>query len=533
MFSYVIRKLQFCTFARSSALPEKQGNKTVSQVAPNKKEIGSGKHEAPGSELSKPLSLIAGPLLFALVMFVPVSAGFTYPMKALAASTLWIAVWWVTEAVSIPATSLLPLVLFPICGILPFEKTAVGYADNVVFLFMGGFMLAVSMQRWNLHRRIALTIVKYVGTNPARLILGFMVATGFLSMWISNTATAVMMMPVGLSVISQVSGTASDDPGDGKYGFGTTLMLGIAYSASIGGVATLIGSPPNAIFAAMAGSMYGVEITFTQWFLYGFPIAVVFLAVAWVYLISKTSLSPTGQQGRAKEVINEELKSLGPIGKAEKLVAAVFLLTAFAWIFRSLFLQKLMPFLSDSLIAMIAVLLMFIIPINLKKGEFLLDWNSAVKIPWGILLLFGGGIAIAKGFTETHLADWLGESLSFIQGAPLSATVLVIVALVMLLSNVTSNTGTISMMLPVVASLAVAMSIHPFGVMIAATTAVSFVFMLPVGTPPNAVVFGSGYVTIPQMARVGLVLTLLAIIVISLMVYFWLPLTWGIKLGAF
>lgn len=527
----ILRKLRLCSFARSEAVFEKPAGRIVSSETKTKKTISPGKRETP--DLKYPICLLAGPILFIAAMFIPVTAGFTYPMKALVASTLWIAVWWVTEAVPIPATSLLPLVLFPACGVLTFEKTAAGFANNVVFLFMGGFMLAVCMQRWNLHRRLALNIVKYVGTNPSRLILGFMLSTGFLSMWISNTATAVMMMPVGLAVITQVSGAASEKLSGNKYSFGTALMLGIAYSASIGGVATLIGSPPNAIFASVAGAMYGVEITFTQWFLYGFPIAAIFLAIAWLYLITKTSLSATGQQEKAKDVIIEELKKLGPISKNEKLVAAVFLFTALAWIFRSLVLQKIMPFLSDSLIAMIAVLLMFSIPVDLKKGEYLLDWKSAVKIPWGILLLFGAGIAIANGFTETGLAEWFGQSLSIIQKAPLSIILLLVVTLLILLSNVTSNTGTISMMLPVVASLAAAMSVHPFGIMIAATTAVSFVFMLPVGTPPNAVVFGSGHVTISQMAKTGVMLTLLAIVVITLVVYFWLPVAWGIQLGSF
>ncbi len=476
----------------------------------------------------KLLPLLLGPVLFTAVLFIPTKAGFTYPMKTLVASTLWIAVWWITEVVPLAATSLLPLILFPAFGILPFEQTAIGYANNVVFLFMGGFMIAVTMQRWGLHRRIALNIVKYIGTNPSRLILGFMVATGFMSMWISNTATAVMMMPVGLAVIKEVSGADSDGGSSGKkYGFGTTLMLGIAYAASIGGVATLIGSPPNAIFASVAGALYGVEITFTQWFIYGFPIAVIFLIIAWVCLILKTSSSSLDQPVGAKDAIDKELQLLGPVSKGEKITAVIFLFTGLAWIFRSLFLQSIMPFLSDAMISMIAMMLMFVIPVNMNKGIFLLDWETAAKIPWGILILFGGGIAIANGFTETGFAGWLGNSLSIAQSAPLIVVLLMVVTLIILLSNVTSNTGTISMMLPVAASLAVGMSVNPFSIMIAATTAVSFVFMRPVGTPPNAVVFGSGYVTIPQMAKFGMILTVISIILITLITYFWLPFAWG------
>jgi len=497
--------------------------------------IGRGEEQT--YPLRKKFGLVAGPLFFLLcLIFIPVTEAFTFAMRSALASTGWIAIWWLTEAVPIPATSILPLILFPLTGTMEFGKTATGYADSIVFLFLGGFMLAAAMQRWNLHRRMALAIVKAMGPQPNRLIFGFMVATGFLSMWISNTATSMMLMPVGLAVILQLARLIKEQNLDieveaGKFSFGTALMLGIAYSASVGGMATLIGTPPNAIFASVAKATLDKSISFLDWMIFGLPLALVFIVVSWFYLIKIFKLDRIKGLKTGKEVIEQEIKQLGPMKKEEKMVLVVFSLVALGWISRSLLLEDLVPALNDPMIAVIGALILFFLPSDLKRGIFLLDWETAVKIPWGILLLFGGGIAIATGFTESGLTEWLGDQLAVLQHTPLLLVIFGIFALVVFMSNITSNTGTVSMMLPVMIAMAGAMAVQPLGFMIVATVAASFAFILPVATPPNAVVFGSGYISIEQMAKAGLGITIITIILLPLILYFWLPLVWGVGLN--
>ena len=485
----------------------------------------------------KKIGLVMGPLFFVLcLLLVPASESFTLPMRNAFASTGWIAIWWLTEAIPIPATSILPLLLFPLTGVMEFTDTATGYADSIVFLFLGGFIIAAAMQRWNLHRRIALGIVKTMGTQPKRLVFGFMLATGFLSMWISNTATSMMLMPVGLAVILQVARLIKEQNLNieieaGKFSFGSALMLGIAYSASVGGLGTLIGTPPNAIFASVAESSLEINISFLDWMIFAFPLAIVFIIVVWYYLVKYFKLDDIKGLAAGKEVIDEEIKQLGPMKAEEKKVLIVFSLVALGWITRGLFLEGALPALNDSMIALAGAAILFVLPANLKKGIFILDWESAVKIPWGILLLFGGGIAIAGSFEESGLTEWLGQQLAALQHTPPLLVIFGIFGLVVFLSNVTSNTGTVSMILPVMIAMAGAMAIHPMGFMIVATAAASFAFILPVATPPNAVIFSSGYVPIEKMARAGLGITLITIALLPLILYLWLPFTWGISLN--
>lgn len=478
------------------------------------------------------IGLFLGPVLFVLLMQVPLTGSFTSPMRAVAASTTWMGAWWVTEAVPIPVTSLLPLLLFPLTGALSFSSTASSYADPNIFLFMGGFMLATAIQKWNLHQRIALLIVNLVGTRPEMLLLGFMVATGFLSMWISNTATAMMMLPIGLAVTAKLAELAEKEGIDmaltpQKFGYGQALMLGIAYSASIGGVATLIGTPPNAIFAGAVRAIYDIEITFAGWMLYGLPFSIIFMAVTWLMLSRIKPVKELQHLKGGREVVREELRRMGPISGPEIRVMVVFALVVTLWITRSFLLGDLLPDLNDAIIALGGAMLLFIIPVDLRQGQFLLDWDTAVRIPWGILILFGGGIAIAAGFTASELALWMGAQLEVLKGAPMVLVFLAVVTMVIFLTEVTSNTGTTSVMMPVMAALAVAMAVHPLGLMVTAATAASFAFMLPVATPPNAVVFASGYLTIPQMARVGFRLNVLGIIIITVITYFWVPIAWS------
>lgn len=395
-------------------------------------------------------------------------------------------------------------------------------------------MIALAMEKWNLHRRIAVSIISLVGTNMDRIVLGFMVATGFLSMWISNTATAMMMVPIGLAIIYQVSDALKDNPqidtSKENFGFGKALMLGIAYSASLGGIATLIGTPPNTLLAGTIKKMYGIELSFAKWMLFGVPFAWIFILLVWFYLVKIAFPSKVKQLPGGQGVIKSEKEKLGKASYEEKLVFVIFVLAALSWITRSFLLEKIFEGLTDGIIAMVFAVLLFVFPSKNKKGDRLLDWNTAVKLPWGILLLFGGGLAIAAGFVDSGLSEWIGLQLIGLQGVNLFIVILLVTALVIFLTEVTSNTATASMMYPIMASLAVALGFHPYALMIAAGVAASCAFMLPVVTPPNAVVFGSGYLRITDMVKAGFALSLSGILLVTLMIYFGIPLFWGIDL---
>lgn len=480
------------------------------------------------------IGLVLGPLLFFLTLLFFKPEGLSPEGVAILASTMWIATWWITEAIPIPVTSLLPLVLFPLSGGMEVKSTASAYGDETIFLFMGGFMIALAMEKWNLHRRIALTIISAIGTNMDRIVLGFMVATGFLSMWISNTATAMMMVPIGLAIIYQISDALKDDPSvdtsKENFGFGKALMLGIAYSASLGGIATLIGTPPNTLLAGAINKMYGIELSFAKWMLFGVPLAWSFIFIAWFYLVKFAYPSKIKTLPGGRGIIDSEKQKLGKASTEEKIVLTIFILAAFSWITRTFLLSKFIDGLSDGVIAMLFAIILFIIPSVNKKGDHLLDWNTAVKLPWGILLLFGGGLAIAAGFVSSELSVWIGSQLSGLSGVHILVVILIVTTLVIFLTEITSNTATASMMYPIMASLAVALGFHPFALMIAAGVAASCAFMLPVATPPNAVVFGSGYLRIPDMAKAGFALNIIGIVLVTAAIYFLLPLFWGIDL---
>lgn len=486
--------------------------------------------------LRKRLGLFLGPAVFLILYFMPAPEGLTKDAQAVLAATGWIATWWITEAIPIAVTSLMPIVLFPITGVMTTQSATVPYANHLVYLFMGGFMIALCMEKWNLHRRIALLVIRSLGESPERIILGFMTATALLSMWISNTATAMMMTPIGLAVIYQ-TGDLIGKTGDiqagvmtGRFQFGTALMLGIAYSASIGGVATIIGTPPNAVFAGVVKEMYGIDISFAQWMLYGMPLAFIFLLSAWVYLTKFAFRFEFDALPGGMKIISKELEKLGPISKEELKVLVVFASVGLLWIMRGFFLGDIFPKMSDATIAIVGAIALFVIPVNFRTWEFLMDWNTALRIPWGILLLFGGGISLAHGFQVSGLAQWLAAQLSGMEGASIIIITLAIVFLAIFLTEVTSNTATATMLMPVMASLAVAVGIHPFASMVTAAVACSFAFMLPVATPPNAIVFGSGHISIPTMARTGIVLNILGIIIVTLATIYLLPLVWDIDL---
>ncbi|WP_175615930.1 SLC13 family permease [Piscibacillus halophilus] len=480
------------------------------------------------------VGLILGPTLFVMTLLFLSFEGMSSEAQAILASTLWIATWWVTEAIPIAATALLPIILFPLTGGLDLGDTTSAYGDDIIFLFMGGFIIALAMERWNLHKRIALTIITVVGTSLNRLILGFMIATAFLSMWISNTATAMMMIPIGSAIIYKMKESAETNSGDVSQDetkrFSKALMLSIAYSASIGGLGTLIGTPPNALFAGVVNNIFDVTISFATWMLFGVPIVIIMLAVAWLYLVKVAFPLDIGEFPGGNKVIQDEKHEIGHMATEEKIVLTVFSLTAVAWITRSFILEDLLPGIDDAVIAITGALVLFLIPAKNKKGEFIMDWETSKRLPWGILILFGGGLAIAAGFSETGLAQWIGEQLTGLQGLNFVFIVTIITGIVILLTEISSNTATATMLLPIMASLAAAINVHPYSLMIAGALAASCAFMLPVATPPNAVVFGSGYLRIEDMAKAGIWLNVMSIIMITVAIYLLLPITFGLDL---
>ncbi len=475
---------------------------------------------------------ILGPLLFVATLIGFRPEGLGAQGVAVLACTLWVAVWWITEAVPLAVTSLLPIVLFPLTGALDLGATTGAYGHRIVFLFMGGFMLSIAIERWGLHRRIALHIIHLIGTSMSRIVLGFMVATGFLSMWISNSATAVMMMPIAAAIIHQLTDNPHT-PEDEQKRFGKALMLAVAYSASIGGIATLIGTPPNLVLAGVVEELYGYEITFNEWFAVGFPLSALLMTVCWVYL-TRFAFPMWGQQFRTgREEIARQLRLMGALTPEEQRVLTVFACTALAWILRSLVLKKFLPAIDDAIIAVAAAVVLFLIPAPNASDGRLLNWETAARLPWGILLLFGGGLAIAAGFSQSGLARWIGEQFAGLRHFPYLALLLAIVLSVNFLTEITSNVATTSIILPVLAPLALSIGVHPLGLMVGATIAASCAFMLPVATPPNAVVFGTGYLSIRDMARTGVVMNVVSTLIATLLIWLLLGQVWQIDLQAF
>lgn len=471
---------------------------------------------------------ILGPILFTVIITFLNPKGMSTEALAMLAVTAWVATWWVTEAIPIAATSLLPLVLLPLLGALSITDTATSYSHPMVLLYMGGFMIAMAIEKWNLHKRIALHIIKLIGANIQLIILGFMLATAFLSMWISNTATSLMMLPIAIAVSTQLTGATKNPAIENKIG--KAILLGVAYSASIGGLATLIGTPTNIILASIVKEIYNYEITFNQWMLFGLPISIILLFFTWYYLTYFAYKFDNNLSILAgKEEIEQQLKAIGPMTVEEKRVAIIFGLVSLAWITRTEYLQKLFPAIDDTIIALSGVLLLFLIPSSTPKTK-LLDWKTAEKIPWGILLLFGGGLSLAEGFSSTGLAAWIGNQFVFLDFISFSLFLLIIIISVNFLTEITSNMATASMLLPILAAISYSMDIHPFGLMVGATMASSCAFMLPVATPPNAVVFGSGYLQMKDMIKAGFWLNVISIIFITLITLYYLPIIWDFDL---
>ncbi len=470
---------------------------------------------------------LLGPILATLLYVSPPPEGLDPLAWRTAAVAVWMAVWWATEAVPVAVTALIPIIVFPLLGVTSVKEAAAPYANPLIYLFMGGFMIAVAVERWELHRRVALIILSFAGGHPRRLIGGFMISAAAISMWITNTATTIMMLPIALSIVPLIAGTR-DDQEEQRKTFGLALLLGVAYAASIGGMGTLVGTVPNALLAGFMQQTYGIEIGFAQWMLIGVPTVLVMVPTAWFLLVRVDFNIAEDTSEDAVRAIAEQRAHLGAMTTQEKRVGLIFLLTALLWVFRPFLTNTLgLTGLSDGGIALFGALLMFVVPADWGKREFLLNWEWASRIPFGALILFGGGLSLAHAINVTGLAVWLGEGLSVLGTAPAVILILGFVALIVFLTELTSNTATTAAFLPVVASVADQMGLAPISLTAPIAIAASCAFMLPVATPPNAIVFGSGYITVPQMARAGFLINLAGIAVVTLMGWLLLPLVFG------
>lgn len=473
-----------------------------------------------------------GVAVFLAVLALPAPADLAPEAWRTAAVAFLMAIWWLTEAVPIAATALLPIVLLPLVGAGTITEVAAPYANPIIFLFLGGFLIALSMERWQLHRRIALGILSRVGGRPAAILAGFMAATAFLSMWVSNSAVALMMLPIGLSVVGYVEPAGESGSGEGTApttGFALALMLGIAYAANIGGMGTLVGTPPNAFLAGFVQESYGIEIGFAAWLKLGLPL--VLLALPLVYLVLArlmTRGAGTGDAAGAREAIRSELAALGPVTPAEKRVALVFVLAAGLWIFRPL-LEPWIPGLSDAGIAITCGLLLFLLPAE-RAGRRVLDWEWAERLPWGVLILFGGGLSLAAAIDRTGLNTWLGGGAAGLADWPPWLFIGLVTAIVVMLTELTSNTATAAAFLPILGAVAVEVGWDPRLLAIPTALAASCAFMLPIATPPNAIVYSSGRVTIAQMARAGMWANVIMTILITALTLLLLPLAFGVPI---
>ncbi len=478
------------------------------------------------------IGLFLGFGLFFGIVLIPIP-GFPDEARRMLGVAAIMATWWVAEAAPLGVTALLPIVLLPALGIASGMEAAAPYANELVYLFLGGFMLAQAMQRWNLHRRIALRVVMLIGSSPSRIVLGFMIAAAALSMWVSNTATAAMMMPIGVAVIREMAGVMGEERSaaePGRFPFAVCLMIGTAYAASIGGFATLIGTPPNVFLVGFLDANFGIRISFLRWLLFALPLALLFIPAVWLWLTRFAFPVSRVPVPGGSALIRSEYGRLGPISAPERRVAFLFGLTALAWVFRpvwtSLFANG--ELVTDSAVAMAATILAFVIPSG-APGERtpILTWKWGARIPWDVLLLFGGGFALANGLEVSGLSRVLGDRLALAASLPTPVFVVLVVLFVIVLTELASNLASTAMILPILAAVAASAGLPPLLLLIPATVAASCAFMLPAATPPNAIVFGAGHFTIPQLTRAGIGANLIGATLASLFTVFWVPVVFG------
>ena len=464
-----------------------------------------------------------GLIVFVLMLFIPAPEGLSEDAWKVAAIVVLMAIWWASEAIPVPVTALLPLALFPLFQITSFKSAALPYANPNIYLFLGGFMLAIAIERSGLHKRMALKMILAAGSSGMKLIGGFMLVAALISMFVMNTSTTLMLLPIGLAVCSVVATTIPGLNDQDKKFFDTALMLGIAYAATIGGMSTLVGTAPNIVFSAFMFETYGVEISMIDWMKLGVPLAAVMLVSAWIILTKYVFPISFITSNDTKEHLHKMLDDLGPLSKDELKISVIFGLTALAWIFRKgLDNFELLLGLTDAGIAIISAILLFMIPSANKKGD-LLTWDSSNKLPWGLLILFGGGLSIAAQINSSGLGVWIGEGLSILGTVPPIMLIFFVAALIIFLSEITSNVATTSTFLPVFGAVAIGLGILPVSLTVPVCLAASCAFMLPVATPPNAIVYGSGKFTIATMMKAGFLLNIIGIFVVTLFAYFIAP----------
>ncbi len=470
----------------------------------------------------KKVGLLLGPLFFIIFYNLPFVLLNPQADKIIAVA-LWMVIWWITETVSISVTALIPLTIFPLLDIMDMKAVAASYGSPIVFLFFGGFIMALALEKVNLHKRIALNIIKLTGTTPDKVILGFMLATALLSMWISNTATTVVMLPIALSVISLLihdeDGFTSKDKN-----FALALMLGIAYSANVGGISTIIGTPPNTVLVGFLEQEYQMDISFLKWMLVGVPFSALLLAIIYFVLVKLVYPNGLGAMSGADKIIKTKLTELGPMQATEKRVLAIFLVTMLLWITRS-FINDWLPFikLSDAGISMLAAFALFALPFNFGKHIFILDWKDTTRIPWGILILFGGGLALASGLSQAGVIDFIGNSVA--ENKTLTAGVVgaLLIVIMLFMTELMSNVALVAIFAPVIAGIAIGLNMEMMTLLIPIAMASSCAFMLPMATPPNAIVFASGHIKVHEMAKAGFVLNVISVLIIILFMNFVIP----------
>ncbi len=475
----------------------------------------AGASTGAGRSTHQRVGLFLGPLIAAGLLALPAPADLSAAGWRTAALGLLMGVWWATEAVPVPATALLPIAVFPILGIADVAAVTAPFANPIIYLFLGGFLVALGIQRWGLHRRIALAVIALFGRSGASLVGGFMVASALVSMWVTNTSTTMMLLPIATSVVTVVQQSLGESADEER--FPIAMLLGVAYGATIGGMATLVGTPPNALLAAFLLEDHGIEIGFAQWMLVGVPVTTCMLPVTWWLLTRRLYPVRFVTSPATRQHLAGLRRQLGPMSRPERRIAAVFVALAAAWMARPL-LSGIggLEGLSDAGLAMLAAVALFLVPSGDEDHPQLMRWRDTAELPWGVLLLFGGGLALASVVSSTGLAAWLGRRLLGLGITDLTLLVVAIAALVIFLTELTSNLATTATFLPVVAAVAAEAGFAPVTLTVPVALAASCAFMLPVATPPNAVVYASGLLTIPQMVRAGFWLNLIGILLVSL-----------------
>ena len=473
-------------------------------------------------QATKKIGLLLGPTLFFLIQLLPITL-VSDKADAVIAVAIWMVLWWVTETVNIAVTALLPLILFPLLNVMEIADVGANYGSPIIFLFFGGFVLALALEKVNLHKRIALNIVKLTGTTPNKVVLGFMIATALMSMWISNTASTVVMLPIAISVIRLlIKDTGGLTKADKN--FALSIMLGIAFSANAGGIATVIGTPPNSVLIGLLENQYNIQISFLTWMSFGLPFSIImvtavyFVLVKWMFPCKNIVFVSSGN------VIEEEIEKLGEISKEEKRVLIIFAVTIVLWITRTI-INNIFPSLklSDTIISLLGAVSLFAIPMSFKKGNFILQWRDTEKLAWGILILFGGGLSLAKGMASSGLVALITDTIAA-GNFPVLLTVSLLIVLILFMTELMSNVALVAVLAPVVVGIAIGLNIPILNLLIPVTMASSCAFMLPMATPPNAIVFASGYVKVSQMVRAGIVLNLIAVGLLILYYQFVIPL---------